>query len=133
MTFLGVSRIQGTERNPLDFSMREQLLRSDPYIAVLLKESVILPQHDQESDELWSANLDTAIRMVYPTGQITLYHSRDGFGKHYHGKFKVCNLYDDLPKIDISGTQLRKNVIKVPSNTEDFRKGVIFAQETQWP
>lgn len=123
--FLGLSPAKTTYRNPLDFEARKQML-ADAFPCVS-----ILYIKDQKEDKIWSANLDTQINdLVGPTQTCTLYGSRDSFIPHYTGQFPVLELE---PERVVSGKEIRKDVGRATKGTEDFRKGVIWAVENQFP
>lgn len=128
---VGVPAIQGTFRNPMDFATRAAMLRGftsdDPQVT-------ILPIHDRESDHVWSKQLDDLLSMVHPDAvRFTLYHARDGFGDHYHGRHQCLNVDGVFPAIDCSGTQIRSDLGAKISRTPEFRHGVIYASQHVWP
>ena len=121
--FVGVSPTLGTKEHPLDYPTRKLMIES------AFPEVVVLPLMDQARDEVWSKNLDNAIRTVYPLGDVCLYGGRDSFVKSYKGKFAA----HEFPSHDYKpGSELRAQVGKMVLNTEDFRCGVIYATQNQY-
>jgi len=120
LLFLGVSPTLSTKQNPLDF-MSRKVMFEETYGT---KISMILPLNDKKSDIVWSNQVDTKIREVFPLGSVVLYGSRDSFIPHYHGKFEVTEL---VPQSLVSATEIRKAVSKKVDRTKEFRAGVIYA------
>jgi bifunctional NMN adenylyltransferase/nudix hydrolase len=122
--FLGVPRVEGTRRNPLDFAMRKMMVQSEyPNI-------VILPIVDQRSNEIWSNNLDSMIPTVYGSKKTILYGSRDSFIPYYSGKYKTIELQ---PSVDYNGTNIREELSKEIIDSPLFRIGVIHQAYSQRP
>lgn len=118
--FLGVSPTLSTKRNPLDFLSRKVMFEEEYGNRI----SVILPLHDKKSDHIWSKQVDTKIREVFPLGSVVLYGSRDSFIPHYHGHFDVIEL---VPSSLVSATEIRQSVSKRVERKKEFRAGVIYA------
>jgi bifunctional NMN adenylyltransferase/nudix hydrolase len=118
--FLGVSPTLSTKRNPLDFLSRKVMFEEEYGNKI----SVILPLHDKKSDNVWSKQVDTKIREVFPLGSVVLYGSRDSFIPHYHGQFDVIEL---VPESMVSATEIRESVSKKVERSREFRAGVIYA------
>lgn len=123
--FLGLSPCKCTVRNPLDFEARKQMILSKfPNIIVLY----IL---DQYSDIGWSDNLDSQVQnIIGPNQSVMLYGSRDSFIKYYSGRFDCTELEQT---VFISGTDIRKKIANTVSGTAEFRKGVIWTVNNQYP
>jgi len=121
--FIGVSPTMGTKENPLDFITRKSMVESAfPGI-------VVLPLMDCSRDEVWSKNLDTQIRTVYPLGKVCLYGGRDSFLKSYCGQFDA----HEFPTHDYRpGYEVREAIGKESINSEDFRSGVIYSTQNQY-
>lgn len=124
--FLGVSPTLCTQRNPLDFLSRKVMFEE----AFGNQISVIQPLHDKKSDTVWSNQVDSKIREVFPLGSVVLYGSRDSFIPHYHGKFDVIEL---IPSSIVSATEIRKSVSKKVQRSTEFRAGVIYACYNSYP
>ena len=122
--FLGVTPIGTSRNNPLDFATRKAMVQER------YPNAVILPQLDNRSDENWSKTLDAQIQVPFGQRSAVLYGSRDSFIPHYHGKYPVVELVQELPH---SGTQLRKEAASQIINSEDFRAGIIHGIYSQWP
>ena len=125
LIFLGLSPNKCTKNNPLDFQARKKMIEEAfPSVECFYIE-------DCPSDDLWSKDLDKQIdRQIGPDKRVVLYGSRDSFIRFYHGKYECVEL---IPDKYVSGSEIRKRIgIKV-KNTPEFRAGVIWAVENQWP
>lgn len=121
--FVGVSPTLCTKEHPLDYPTRKLMIES------AFPNVVVLPQMDQARDEVWSKNLDNAIRTVYPLGEVCLYGGRDSFVKSYKGRFPA----HEFPTHDYRpGSEIRAEVGKTPIDSEDFRRGYIYATQNQY-
>jgi len=114
-----------TYNNPLDFPTRKAMVEETfPNVEVLYVKDV-------GNNEIWSRDLDRIIAsQVGPNQQVILYGGRDSFVPHYKGKFITQEL---VPNKFISGKEIRRNVGIKSKNTKQFREGVIWAVENQWP
>lgn len=121
--FLGVTQAMSTKNNPLDFLTRKLMIQERfPEIAVLA-----IP--DMASDAVWSKELDTRIREVFPVGNPLLYGSRDSFIPSYKGNFECKELKS---KSKFSGTEQRLQLSNEVRASADFRAGVIFGLANQY-
>jgi bifunctional NMN adenylyltransferase/nudix hydrolase len=121
---LGVSRIQNTRKNPLDFASRKAMIQSHfPTIT-------ILPVMDERSDEVWSKSVDSMVSVVYGDKSTVIYGSRDSFIPYYKGRFNVVELDESQTH---NATNIRLAVAKETLDTVDFRAGVIYANFNQRP
>ncbi len=125
IVFLGKSALLTTTNNPLDFESRKQMiLEKFPTFNVLYIK-------DHANDKTWSKQLDELIGdMIGPTQSVILYGGRDSFIKQYSGKFPTQELQQENY---MSGTQIRDEIRKEAINSEDFRKGVIWAAFNRFP
>lgn len=123
--FLGVSRIQNTKTNPLDFATRKAMVQE------YLPSAIILPQLDNRSDQIWSDNLDKSIHLSLGDVKALLYGSRDSFIPHYLGKHNTTELtpHDAI----ISGTTVRQRIGEKIIHSKEFRAGIIYSTQTQRP
>lgn len=123
--FLGLSPAKTTYNNPLDFEARKQMvLEKFPHVNVLYVK-------DCKEDDVWSRNLDNQISdLIGPNQSVVLYGGRDSFIPHYKGRYPTLELE---PKRVASGKEIRKEVGKATKGTADFRRGVIWAVENQFP
>lgn len=124
LVLLGIRRSPASSLNPLNYHLREQMLRQ------YLPDAVIMPLYDTRSDQTWSRGVDLAIETAFPNREAVLYAGREGFIPHYKGRFPPMELHlggDD------SGTRIRQDIAQLPRNTPDFRAGVIHALMTLGP
>lgn len=129
LVFLGVAPTLGTRENPLDFITRSLMIREE------FPNATILPLMDHPSDEVWSQNLDQAIRTVFPLESVVLYGGRDSFRDSYKGQFDTKQMLPGMiPITAVSGTEIRQEVaMQPPIASEAFRRGVIYACMRQYP
>jgi bifunctional NMN adenylyltransferase/nudix hydrolase len=124
--FLGVAPVWVTRNNPLDFEARKQMiLREFPELTVLyIKDTV--------SDNDWSTALDRQIAdVVGPNQKVLLYGGRDSFLNRYTGKYATEELEPET-YINVSGTEIRRQVSNKVKASPDFRAGVIWAAANQY-
>jgi bifunctional NMN adenylyltransferase/nudix hydrolase len=121
---VGLSPINATKNNPLDFSSRRAMIQECyPNVEVLYI-------NDDPSDDVWSKNLDALIaKNIPPTGNVTLYGSRDSFIRFYNGRFNTKELVQES---FTSGTITRKKIGFETAVSKDFRKGAIWATQRQY-
>jgi hypothetical protein len=118
---IGIAHDLATIKDPLTYNMRATMIQEE------FHDCVTMPIPDvKESDEVWSRNLDLAIRIAFPVGGIRLYGSRDSFIPSYHGQFPTTEI---SPAESWTGTQMRAKVGEEPLNNAEFRRGVIFATQ----
>lgn len=126
--FLGLSHVNMSMNNPLDFESRKQMILAEyPDINVLYIK-------DMPSDEAWSRKLDEMVNEVGLPGQsAVLYGSRESFIPHYKGQFPVRELVAENEAY-YSGTLVRKEIARSSARSSaDFRAGVIFASANRHP
>ena len=124
--FLGVSSATNTRRNPMDFITRKAMIEKKFPEGI----SIILPLLDKKSDNVWSSQIDTKVREIFPFGDVTIYGSRDSCLDSYHGKFNKTEL---VPNIYTSATLFREEISKKMIASEEFRAGVIYSVYSQYP
>lgn len=126
--FLGVPKVVGTKKNPLDFDSRKKMIQHHyPNI-------VILSLPDFGDDRRWTQELEKRVIEVYPIGEVLLYGGRDSFIPYYKkggGQFdcRELNEYGTF----VSGTEVRKLVSSEVKDSPDFRAGVIYQSYNQYP
>lgn len=122
MIVVGVSPVVGTRSDPLDYLTRLCMLRN------IYPEAIIYPIMDMGSDTIWSANLDSIIKNVFPNQySVRLYGGRDSFISHYNGNYPRF----EIPELhNCSGTSLRGQIMK-PIDSVEFRAGMIFAANSK--
>lgn len=122
LVIIGSGRSLATARNPLPFSVRRQMVLMD-YPA-----AQVVEHFDHPSDHAWSEGLDAIITALFPGHVVTLYGSRDSFFPYYHGQFQT----KAVAAIECeSGTDLRNALLKNPPHTSDFRRGLIYAEQSR--
>lgn len=114
-----------THNNPLDYPTRKAMIeKTFPNVEVLYIKDV-------GNNEVWSKDLDKIISsQIGPEQKVILYGGRDSFIPHYRGRYTTEEL---MPTKFISGKEIRKNVGIKSKGTKEFREGVIWAVENQWP
>ena len=123
--FLGLSPLRCTKNNPYDFAIRKAMIEEK------YKDVEVLYIDDVGDDEIWSGNLDRLVaKNVGPGQKATLYGSRDSFIKAYSGRYPTVEL---VPNKVISASEIRKKIAIKPLTTPDFRKGIVYAVENQYP
>lgn len=123
--FLGQSPRKCNFEDPLDFNSRRAMIEEKyPEIEVHRLDDV-------GDDVAWSKNLDRMIGLlIAPNQQVVLYGSRDSFIKSYTGK----NLTAELKASKyISASDIRKTIGVKSKKTKEFREGVIWATQNDWP
>ncbi len=121
---VGISRITGTKKNPLDYASREAMIKQ------IYPKAVVLPIRDERFDDRWSQNLDNLVTQPYGEKKIVLYGSRDSFIPYYSGKYPVIELEDSG---DYNATNIRDKVSKETLSSRDFRRGIIYHAFTYRP
>lgn len=130
IVFVGVPGTPMTTKNPMDFKTRELMIRK-----VVGNHIRILPVNDHPVDATWSQNLDRAIIDQFHLSKehfdlVVFYHGRDSFQPYYSGQFKKFIHLNDTPS---NATELRKSIAREPRESEDFRRGVIYASQNMFP
>ena len=124
LVIIGASQAMYSEKHPLDFETRKQM------ILETFPDAVVLKLDDYYDDVIWSNMLD-AILAGYDN--VTLYGSRDCFVSGYHGKYPV-KIVDE--KHNVSGTEIRQSIKKneYPVNdSKSYRAGIIKASVSKYP
>lgn len=123
--FLGCSVVEQTKKNPLDFGTRRAMIQSE------WPDIVIIPMKDQRFNADWSNILDKKIVEPFGNRKALLYGGRDSFIPYYQGKYPTVELVSD--GFEYSGTAVRDEVAREVVNSEDFRKGVVYANYGRYP
>ena len=124
--FLGVSTTLANKKHPMDFITRKYMIEEQFGISKL----IIMPLSDNKSDEIWSKQLDSKIKEVFPLGSVTIYGSRDSFIPYYKG---VNNVLELEPDVFISATDIRELASKKVISSPEFRAGIIYSVYNQFP
>lgn len=140
LVLLGCAAFPLTERNPLSYLIREDMVRN--YLADQLGTASfqILPVHNKFSDKVWSSQVDEIINGIHPFDDITLIGGRDSFIPSYSGKHKArVASFKELAKCGAdkkseSATELREKVcFSETTCRKSFREGVIHASQSIYP
>lgn len=121
LILLGNSAWVGGIRNPLDYPTRKAMML-EAYPTALVSHV-----KDQQTNEIWSNEVDRIIRDLFPFGKVTLYGGRDGFTSSYCGQYSTVETMEDPSYETTSGTDIRASAAALPINSPDFRAGVIYA------
>lgn len=124
--FLGTTSAMNTQRNPLDFITRKAMIEATFGNRI----SSIVPLADCKSNEVWSDQIHTKVREIFPSGKVTLYGSKDSFIPYYKGNWKTTELE---PEVYVSATDIRKKVAGRILASSDFRAGIIYSVYSQYP
>ena len=125
LIFLGLSPLKCTFHNPFDFAIRKAMIEET------YRDVEVLYIDDVGNNELWSKNLDRMIaKTVGPNLKVVLYGSRDSFIDGYLGRYPTIEL---APSKYISASEIRKRIGITGKNTQDFREGVVYAVQNQFP
>ena len=121
---LGMSVVQGTRNNPLDFAARKQMLQE------VYPDVDVVYIKDAKSDEVWSKKLDEVVRdLVGPNLTAVLYGSRGSFISSYKGYHKTLEL--EATRF-VSGTEVRSQIAKKAKPSYDWRAGAIWQAFNQY-
>lgn len=125
LIFLGLSPLKCTFNNPFDFATRKAMIeQAYPNVELLYIDDV-------GNNELWSKALDKQIaKTVGPGLKVVLYGSRDSFINGYMGHYPTVEL---IPTKYISASEIRKRIGIKGKNSQDFREGVVYAVQNQFP
>lgn len=118
--FLGVSRTQNDDNNPLDFITRKMMVQE------MYPSAVILPITDQRYDKIWSKNLDSFIQQTFGDDSVLLYGSRDSFIPRYSGKYDTLEVKSPEELNHLNNSETRIQISKEALASEDFRHGCIY-------
>lgn len=125
IVFLGLSPLKCTFNNPFDFAIRKAMIEE------IYHDIEVLYIDDIGNNELWSKNLDRQIsKTVGPGLKVVLYGSRDSFINGYTGHYPTIEL---VPTKYISASEIRRRIGIKGKNTQDFREGVVYAVQNQFP
>lgn len=122
LVLIGCTSAVGTDKNPMDFETRKQLIKYN---------CETKPLYDMLSDKDWSEQID---KIIADLGfkEATIFGGKDNsIEGYYSGKHKVKIIND----IGVhSATALRKAIgMSNPRDSEDFRAGIIYATEKRYP
>jgi len=115
--------------NPLDYLMREHMIRK------ALPWATIMPVWDDPDDAKWMQTVEElteSVRIIQRLDSIVYYTDSDGFVKYCMPKNGDV-VYKSPQKYDERGTSVRQRTGKLIEHSTDFRKGVIWATQNQYP
>lgn len=122
---LGVTPVRGSRINPLDFSLREKIIRK------AYPEMPVFRMDDHPLDTVWSQKLDDLLKQTFGNSALVIYGTRQGFMDHYTGEFTVAELTaskQDVPEMpDAPPDYSRMDA------DEAFRAGIMFAYANTYP
>jgi bifunctional NMN adenylyltransferase/nudix hydrolase len=130
LVLLGVSPVPCLKKNPLEYVLREQMLRAfwhENYPNG--PELTILPIVDCPTDAEWVARVDSLISAVNINGLATIYCGPDGAGPTYRDANGLWPV-EILDSMGGHASKVRENL--TPRYTEDFRAGVIYGIERDY-
>ena len=117
---LGCASFPLAKKNPLDFVTRKQMLQT------MFPHAIILPIYDKKSDVVWSKQLDSIVRNIFPFSPISVIGSRDSFLGRYSGNFNKILIESPF---EIDATSIREKLGSQPIDSPKFRAGVIYASQ----
>lgn len=118
LIILGVAKSYPTNRNPLSFEIREQMIRE----TFSGRDFTILPSlSSPASYDVRSIHIDSLIKENFPDRQAVIYGSRESFIHTYTGVFPVVEAPTVFPG---SATEIRDSIAM--RHTPDFRAGIIW-------
>jgi 8-oxo-dGTP pyrophosphatase MutT (NUDIX family) len=124
---VGVSKVLGTPRDPLDYPARERMIKES------YPRATVVPLPDQPTNEEWSKHLNQLIKIMFPTDEVVIYCGRsDGRSSvqdGYNGPYKLVEIG---AVSTVSGTDLRFEVGRSVEASQAFRKGVIYGATNQF-
>jgi bifunctional NMN adenylyltransferase/nudix hydrolase len=124
---VGLSPIKATKENPLDFEARKLMLME------AYPQAEIGYIQDNRDDAVWSENLDEQVNRLkkkYKAEKVKLYGGTETFLNSYSGDFST----GEIPMEKYVNEKMERQKIKSSvKGTADFRRGVIWAVENQFP
>ena len=124
--FIGQAKVRGIS-NPLPVA---SVIHAINYAFPGIKNINIID--DEKSDGVWSYNLDNMLNQIYLSCyDVVLYGSRDSFISNYHGKYR-CE-YVQVAINHPSATKIRHAIGTFIKDSGDWRQGVIYASQSQYP
>lgn len=130
LALLGVAPVPCLKRNPLEYAVRERMLR-DWWDASYPSgpDLIIMPLYDSPTDEEWAMRVDASIAAANINGPAILFSGPDGCGPTYQeagGRWPI----EMLDAAGSHASKIRANL--VPRYSEDFRAGVIYGIERDY-
>lgn len=115
---LGIARITGVRKNPLDFASRKAMVQKE------YPNAIILPIRDQRYNAKWSQDVDSTIETAYGKKSTVIYGSRDSFIPYYSGRHDVIELEESET---YNSTNVREEIARESLDSDDFRSGIIYS------
>jgi bifunctional NMN adenylyltransferase/nudix hydrolase len=134
---LGTSSVLDSIRNPLDFETRCSMIDSYYKSFGATRYMGCVKVMDQKLDDVWSIKLDEAIKkhfgpMFKAFNQIDLIGGKDNSLSYYSGSFSKVEIPVHVDHAHINATDIRNN-IKEHIDSTDFRKGIIYQINSEYP
>lgn len=124
---VGLAPVLATKENPLDFEARKLMLMN----AYPRTEVGYIKDH--KNDEFWTESLDEHVKKLkrkYKAEHVTLYGGTTTFIDKYSGEFPT----KEIPMEKYINEKMERQKIKSSvKESADFRRGVIWAVENQYP
>lgn len=118
--FLNTTPVKISKQNPLDFTMRKEI------ISEIFPKIKILVLADNPNQDAWSREIDEKIKELYPKQETVLYVGNN----LYNGSFETVDIGEIA---DLSENELSKKEVDKLKVNSDFRAGVAFAVNSQYP
>jgi bifunctional NMN adenylyltransferase/nudix hydrolase len=124
LIFLGVSPFPTTKSNPLDFQTRVLMMLE------YFPRAIVLPLADVKSDDVWTQQIESGIRLAFPFSSAVLYGSRDSCLSSYRGNWPTCELDSS---INTGATIIRKDIARSVLVSAAERRGAIYSTQNRFP
>jgi bifunctional NMN adenylyltransferase/nudix hydrolase len=121
---LGMAAVKGSTIDPLDFETRKRMVQKD------FPDILVLSLSDYRKEEVWSVKLDELLASSFPENKCILYGEDDRMISRYKG----INAVERLSQASDSGASgVAEMNHALPGDTEDFRRGIIYAYRHLYP
>jgi bifunctional NMN adenylyltransferase/nudix hydrolase len=134
LILLGLSPIQATKQNPLDFETRKLMLREKYVLDINEGRLHIGYVKDARDDNSWSDSLDEQIeRFIKKQGgetQTMVYGGEHTMVRDYNGKYAARPLPTEIYVNEEAGGNQVPSSVKA---TKEFRQGVLWAVKSRYP
>lgn len=115
------------KKNPLSYSMREEMISEEFPTAVITELPDIRNSDNPKLGDIhWSNSIDKLCNTIYPSSHCTLYGGRDSFINYYYGNMSTTILEFNHNHKEWSGTYQRKVLERGAYRGASFRAGIIL-------